>query len=185
MVANVARNAVRLGLTATPWRLDGKPLATLFDAAVRGPSIAELTAGGWLVPARVIAPPNTLDFSRVARRGGDYAVGELAALMDTEATTRIALRAYAKWLTVPELKIGKPCIVFCVNIEHCHHVAAAFRAGGWRAVPVDGTMSADERDAAIGGLATGATQVLTSCAIVSEGTDIPNVEGAILLRPTL
>ena len=179
MVASACRRAVRLGLTATPWRLDGKPLAHLFDGVVRGPTIRDLTADGYLVPARVIAPPNDLDLSTVRKVAGDYHQGQLAELIDTDIRTRTAVRAYGKWLP------GRPAIAFCVSVDHCHHVASAFMAAGWRARPVDGSMSMDERDAAIGGLATGATQVLTSCQIVSEGTDIPECAGAILMRPTL
>jgi superfamily II DNA or RNA helicase len=42
----------------------------------------------------------------------------------------------------------------------------------------------DERDEAISGLADGRTQVLCSVDVVSEGTDVPAVSAAILLRPT-
>ena len=33
-------------------------------------------------------------------------------------------------------------------------------------------------------LGTGEIKVLTSCSTISEGTDVPTVGGAILLRPT-
>jgi superfamily II DNA or RNA helicase len=36
----------------------------------------------------------------------------------------------------------------------------------------------------IAGLGTGEVEVLSSCMIISEGTDIPSVGGAILMRPT-
>ena len=39
-----------LGLTATPERLDGKPLGMHFEHLVCGPSIAWLVAHGWLAP---------------------------------------------------------------------------------------------------------------------------------------
>jgi superfamily II DNA or RNA helicase len=42
----------------------------------------------------------------------------------------------------------------------------------------------EERDEAISGLADGRTQVLCSVDVVSEGTDVPAVSAAILLRPT-
>ena len=179
MVAQAAGNAARLGMTATPYRLDGKPLAPFYSVVVRAPEPSKLIAIGRMVPARVIAPPANLNLKGVRKVAGDYHLGQLSALLDTDEVTRIALRSYNKWL------LGKPAIIFCVDVAHCHHVAAAFCAGGWRAKAVDGGMSVDERDAAIRGLATGDTQILTSCQIVSEGTDIPCVAGAILLRPTL
>ena len=45
-------------------------------------------------------------------------------------------------------------------------------------------MPMEERDEAISGLADGRTQVLCSVDVVSEGTDVPAVSAAILLRPT-
>ena len=45
-------------------------------------------------------------------------------------------------------------------------------------------MPMEERDDAISGLADGRTQVLCSVDVVSEGTDVPAVSAAILLRPT-
>ncbi len=41
-----------------------------------------------------------------------------------------------------------------------------------------------ERDAVIRGLADGSLDVVTSCALISEGLDVPDVGAAILLRPT-
>jgi superfamily II DNA or RNA helicase len=58
----VARHYPRvLGLTATPARHDGTPLGDLFEVLVVGADYSELLAGGWLVPARVVRPPEALD----------------------------------------------------------------------------------------------------------------------------
>ena len=45
-------------------------------------------------------------------------------------------------------------------------------------------VAAVERDAALGGLASGAVQVLCTCDLISEGLDVPAIGAAILLRPT-
>ncbi len=71
-----------------------------------------------------------------------------------------------------------------MNVAHARAVAAAFSAAGYRAVAVCGETHGAERDAAIGGLATGATQILCAADLVSEGLDIPRVECVLLLRPT-
>lgn len=178
-VIEAMTGAQALGLTATPFRGDGKPLGDLFDEAVRGPSVAELTAAGFLCPAEVWAPVMNLDLSGVKISRGDYVQSDLDRVMDNDAITRMAMDQYSARMP------GKPAIAFCVSVDHAKHVADAFaRLGGWNAVSVDGSMSTEERDAAIRGLADGRIQVLTSCMIVSEGTDIPVVAGAIKLRPT-
>jgi superfamily II DNA or RNA helicase len=170
----------RLGVTATPCRTDGKGLGDtgLFQRMVRGPGIAELTRAGYLAPGVVYAPPTGIDLSKVARRGGDFVLGQLASVVDTDALTLAAVRWYGR------KAMGEPAVVFCTTVDHARHVAEVFCSHGWLARSVDGSMHDDDRDAAIGGLADGSVQVLTSCELIGEGLDIPAVSAAILLRPT-
>lgn len=174
-----ARLTRRLGLSASPYRLDGKPLDTAFDAEVRGPPIRDLIADGWLAPVECHAPDVTANLVNLRKLGGDYQQREMQRLMDTEELTREAVRAYARWSP------GEPAVAFCTGIDHARHVALAFQAAGWRATSIDGTMGADERGAAVAGLARGDVQVLTSVDLVSEGFDLPAMACGIMLRPTL
>jgi superfamily II DNA or RNA helicase len=111
-------------------------------------------------------------------RGGDFAKGEMAARVDKPTITGDAVQHYKR------ICPGKPAIAFCASVEHAKHVAAEFRAAGFRADSIDGELPDAERVRMINGLANGSVHVLTSCEIVSEGTDIPVVVAAILLRPT-
>ena len=171
-----------LGVTATPMRADGKGLGVaaggLFDALVTGPSIRTLTADGFLCPARCFAPAGSPDLRGIRRVGGEYAVGQLAAAMDKSGLTGDAVEHYARYAD------HKPAIAFCVSVQHARHVADQFSAAGYRAVAISGDTPVHERDAAIAGLVTGATEVLCSCDLISEGLDVPAVEAVILLRPT-
>ncbi|CAO3358643.1 DEAD/DEAH box helicase [Azospirillum palustre] len=170
--------AQRLGVTATPFRGDGKPLGDLFETVVRGPSVMELTAAGFLCPAEVWAP-FAPDLSDVKVSRGDFSAGDLDRVMNNDKITRLALNSYAARMP------GEPAIAFCASIDHARRVSELFSTvGGWTSVSVDGNMDTADRDAAISGLAAGRIQVLTSCALISEGTDIPVVAGAIFLRPT-
>ena len=53
-------NAKRIGLTATPERLDGKGLGEHFAEMVMGPTIPELVAVGSLAPSRTLRIPSAL-----------------------------------------------------------------------------------------------------------------------------
>jgi len=171
-----------IGVTATPCRLDGtglgKHVGGFFDTMIQGPSISDLIAGGFLCPPKVYAPPTGLDLKSVKSRYGDYVKSELDAAVDKPKITGSAVEHYRR------LCPGTPAICFCVSVAHAEHVAAEFKSAGFRAASVDGSMHDGARKAAIRGLGTGSVQVLTSCDIVSEGTDIPVVGAAILLRPT-
>ena len=167
-----------LGVTATPCRSDGAGLGDVFDALVEGPQIDELIGLGHLVPPVVYAPPGAPDLTGVRRRGGDYDATALAQAVDTAAFTGSAVAHYAR------LVAGAPAVAFCANVAHARHVAEEFRSAGWRAESLDGTMADSDRKRLIDQLGRGDLNVLTSCDIVSEGTDIPVIAAAILLRPT-
>ena len=171
-----------LGVTATPQRLDGKGLGAgqggFFDALIIGPSVAELTERGYLSPAVVYAPKKRIDLSGVKTRMGDYAVGALAEAVDKPSLTGDAVDHYRRICS------GEPAIAFCASVAHAEHVAESFRAAGYQATSVDGKLSHAERARRIDDLGRGRLHVLTSCDIISEGTDVPVVSVAIMLRPT-
>ena len=175
-------NAKLLGVTATPARLDGKGLGIAaggpFDALILGPPVVDLIRDGYLAPVRVFVPARRLDFRRVRVVGGDYVTNDLAEIVNTSAITGDAVRDY-------QLRADhQPAIAFCVTVRHAEHVAEAFRVAGYRAACVHGGTPTAERDALIGGLGTGAIEVLTNCSLVDEGLDVPTVGAVILLRPT-
>lgn len=166
-----------LGVTATPCRTDGRGLDDVFDDLISGPSIAELIEAGYLVPPVVYAPP-VADLSKLKRRGGDFDPQDAADRLDRPTVTGDVIQHYRK------LADGLPAIAFCSSVAHAQHVAAQFNEAGYRARAIDGGMNQNERAAAIAQLGSGELQVLTSCDLISEGTDIPAVAAAILLRPT-
>jgi len=179
-VAEAAGNAVRICLSATMFRKDGKGLGAngLFTHIIRGPAIRDLVAQGYLAPPEVYAPPAKIDLAGVQKRGGDWVQGQLARAVDTPELALLAARYYARYVQ------GDPAVVFCAGVDHARNVATSFTRAGWAAAAIDGEMSMQERDAAISGLASGRLQVLTSCDLISEGFDCPSIAAAILLRPT-
>ena len=58
-------DARRIGLTATPQRLDGKGLGQHFSEIVLGPSIPELVADGSLASCRTLRIPSSLQLEGV------------------------------------------------------------------------------------------------------------------------
>ena len=173
-----------LGVTATPCRLDGRGLGRhvggYFDSMVLGPTPRELVEEGWLVRPTVYQPPpgSMPDMRGVRRRGGDYVTEQLAAAFDRAPLTGDAIAHYRRHCN------GQPAMAFTVNVRHAEHVAAQFRASGYRALALSGETPDRERDAMIRGLATGEVQLVASCGVISEGVDVPPVRAAFLLRRT-
>lgn len=169
--------AKNLGFTATPIRLDGRGLAAHFDTMIVGPSISDLTDAGWLVKARIFAPP-TVDLSGLHIRAGDYKTEEAEALMDAPSITGDALSHYRKHAD------GRPALAFCTSVAHAHHVAERFRAADIAAVALDGKTDRTVRRLAVQEFREGKIRVLASCDLFSEGFNVPGVHCGIMLRPT-
>lgn len=175
-------NAYQLGVTATPVRGDGKGLGVhaggIFDTMVLGPSTRNLIDRGFLVEPSIYAPPTGVDLSGIKITMGDYNKKQLSERLDKRSITGNAVEHYAKHCP------GEPAVVFCVSVEHAKHVASEFTQNGYQAYAVDGAMDDYNRDKILSGLGNGSVQVVCSCDIISEGTDIPAIACAILLRPT-
>lgn len=171
-----------LGVTATPCRGDGRGLGVnaggLFDVMVMGPQIPDLIDRGYLVSPVVYAPPVQFDISDVRIVRGDYDSKQLQTSVDKPTITGDAVNHYMK------LCPGVPAVAFCVSIKHAENVAEEFRAKGYRAYHVDGSMDDDIRARILNGLGDGSVDLVASCDLISEGTDIPAIGCAIMLRPT-
>ena len=169
-------NAYRLGVTATPCRLDGRGLGAAFDAMVLGPSVADLTFAGFLSPARIYAPPVIADIAGIRTRAGDYANDQAAAAMDRPTVTGDAISHYQR------LAAGQQAIAFCCNVKHAVSVCNAFKTAGITAELLLG--GTDNREQVVADFAAHRTKVLVTVDVVSEGFDVPAASCAILLRPT-
>lgn len=176
-VIEAVGNPRLLGLTATPVRLDGRGLREMFDTMVPSCSTRELIDAGLLVPIRYYAPSRP-DLTGVRTVAGDYAQGEVAEAMNKPSVTGDAVAHYAK------LAHRRPCVVFCTNVRHAEDTAAAFRAGGYRALAISGESDSTDRDRALEGLADRSLDVVVNCQLWVAGVDCPVIGCVILLSPT-
>jgi superfamily II DNA or RNA helicase len=142
---------------------------------VEGPSAAWLTDNGYLAPARVLAPPG-FDTTGLRKRMGDFDTKEAEHRIGTIMGD--CLSHYRKHLD------GQTAIAFCCSVAHAEAVARLFMGAGIPAASIDGSMDAGTRRELLSDLGTGRIKVLTSCALIGEGVDVPSVGGCILLRPT-
>jgi superfamily II DNA or RNA helicase len=171
-------DASRLGVTATPIRLDGRGLSAVFDRLVIGPSVADLTSSGFLTTARIYAPPQLADLSGLKRRAGDFAVDQAAERLDRPSVTGDAIDHFRRFAG------DQRAITFCCSTTHASHVCESFNAAGISAATLLGSTDPVQRDRVVQSFAAGSLQVLVTVDVVSEGFDVPAAGCAILLRPT-
>lgn len=169
-----------LGVTATPARLSGEPLGDKFETMLLGPDASWLTEQGFLAPARYFIPPGLgIDWNSLKHRGSDIDERDAArAIMAHQQAIAGPVTQYQAHLH------SSTAIAFCCTVEHAAMVARGFNEAGIPAAVLDGTLDRVTRRRRIDGLASGQIKVLTSCQVISEGTDVPSVGGCLLLRPT-
>lgn len=166
-----------LGPTATPCRADGRGLGGFFRVMIKGPSMAELIASGFLAPFRVIAPAKP-DLTRIGVRHGEFKLDELAAVMDQPKLVGDVVTQYHRYGE------GRKAIVYALNRKHAGHIHNSLGEANIVAAVIDGETPVDERDALLRKFAAGEIQVIVNVGVFVEGTDIPDVGCIIIARPT-
>ena len=166
-----------IGMTATPIRLDGKPLAELWPALLCGPSIKTLQRQGFLVPCRTINAYMP-DLTAIRRHKDDFDQDQLDAAFSADAVVR---SAPGWWLKFAK---GRRTIAFTPGVKSSMRLAAEYRRHGIRAEHVDGNTPKSQRDAALLRLKNHQIDVLFNCSLFVEGLDCVEVSCIQLLTST-
>lgn len=176
-------NAPIIGLSATPVRMDGRPLGELFESLVIAATPAELVEDGYLVPVTGFAY-DAPDLHEVKKTAGDYNEQALGLVMSEKKLVGNIAEQYLKHARGPDGRLLK-AIIFAVHVEHSRTLVERFRELGVAAEHVDGSMARRERDAVFQRYRAGATTVVSNVMIATEGFDLPDIACVILARPTL
>jgi superfamily II DNA or RNA helicase len=169
--------AVIIGFTATPARGDGRGLGGIFKAMIEMPQVAELIEQKHLVRSRVYAPVDP-DLRGVKTQAGDYVETQLADRMDRP---KLVGDIVTHWHKYGE---RRKTVAFACSVGHSVHIRDEFVRAGVRAEHIDGRTPKDQRDAILARLASGATELVSNCMVLTEGWDMPVVGCCILARPT-
>ncbi len=175
-------NLIEIGLTATPTRLDGKPLGDRYEAMVEGPSTRELIDHSFLSPYKIIAPDTPLHRIReqLKKARGDFAAKDQSD----------QIKPHLKFLAKNAVDLyhlhanSKQGIFFGVDIEHSRMIAQSFRSAGIRSEHIDGTMNESVRSNVVRQFREGKIAMLTNCNLISEGFDVPEASCLIFGRAT-
>ena len=168
----------RVLFTATPARLDGKPL-TLADTLITGITATELINNGAISNYDYYAPDLKLNFEKIDMVAGEYNNGQLTDLMCQSAIYGDILKYYC---TLGE---NRQAIAYCTSVKHSEQTAKMFCDNGITAISIDGSMSQKERNIKMDMFRSGEVQILCNCNLISEGVTLPNASVALLLRPTM
>ncbi len=178
-------NAMKLGMTATPCRLNGGGFRGLFDRLVSSWSISEFIRRGRLSPFDYISitrdsrEQRLVDSLRKRGADGDYQTGEMNSVLNR----RHEIERLGE--SVERYAGGKKGIVYAISIEHARSIAEHYRSLGMGAVAIDSRTPASERKRYVEMFRRGEIRTLVNVDVFSEGFDCPDVEYIQLARPTL
>lgn len=169
-----------LGVTATPYRMDGKPI---FEAIGEPAYIYDLRAAikdGWLVPiTQHLVKGISVDLSGIKIRAGDYDPESLGKVIQQEKTAHAIAR-----VALDSLPKG-PVIVYCPSVSSTQYVTGVInRYLEGVAACVHGNMNQNERRAIISRFRSGSLRILCNCLIATEGFDVPEIAVIVMARPT-
>ena len=177
-------NVPRLGLTATPWRMDGVGFENLGTKLVQGPTVAQMNDiwrqdnSSGLVPAHCYSIPiaNLATIKRDYK--GEFDFRSAAIQYERQALIGNVVDEYIKHAH------DRKGIVFCTSIEHSKKISEEFNRRGINAAHLDGTTNKVDRTQMLDGLESGKLQVISNCSVLVEGLDITSISAVSLAVPT-
>lgn len=162
---------LHLGFTATPNRGDNVRLDDIFQDIIFEKDIKWAIKNNYLTDIYCMRVNIGYDISKVARRMGDFAPGELEEAMNQDVLNEAIAEAYQKYAKGQTL-------IFACSVEHAEAIAEKIPG----AVAV--TAKTKNRNELIQKFTNREIPVLINCMIFTEGTDMPLVETVMIARPT-
>lgn len=183
-VAAIFTNALGVGFTATPQRLDKKGLGRhafgLFDSMVEGPTVRWLIDNGYLSKFKVVVPSS--DYKQYLKDDGsttkDYTAKARAYASLHSHVIGDVVTNYLKFLD------GKQAIVFADCIEAGERIEQEFIGRGVSAKLLTGDTPSKERLRGVIGYREGKIKALINVDLFDEGFDVPGTDAVIMARPT-
>jgi len=168
-------NAIHIGLTATPYRMDNKPLGEFFDEIIAPVSMQTLIDEGFLVQPRYFGAKQ--DFSKIKIKMGDYDNKQMFDYVDKKVLYDGVVEKFKQF------GYGKT-LVFCLNIEHSKKTCEAFTSAGYKAIHIDCETDKNVRKRILKEFEAGEWQILSNVALFCEGVDVPATNTVIINRAT-
>lgn len=130
-------SAKKLGVTATPWRMDGQGFTKSFDKLIPSMPISEFLRQGWLAPYDYFSvntnSPILQDINSITEFGidGDFKTNILENIVDTTKIRAQLLDTYLKYAH------GKKGIIYSVSRKHSKNICQQFKSVGIKIADID------------------------------------------------
>lgn len=193
-----------ISYTATPELLSGRGLSLksggLYESISYSKSIRWMMDRDYLTKLRYMAVPvNGLESLHTI--GNDYNEDELDSFLKKNHIYGDMIGHYEKHAKIRKRTISlpnrpiqrinqnyakaRPAFIFCRSVKSAYETAERFRDSGYNFHCIEGNMSKRKRKELIDGLTEGRIDGLTNCSLLTYGVDVPRIEYAASIRPSL
>lgn len=176
--------AKKLGVTATPWRMNHAGFTDLFDMLVQSWPIKKFIDQKYLAKFKYysIRPTSAeqlaIDGIKEFDIEGDYKVSALEDAMDTGRIRANLLQSYQKYAK------GKRGIIYAISRTHGKKICSDYQAAGINIDYIDSNTKPKDRKDKVDKFRRGEIEVLVNVDIFSEGFDCPALDFVQMARPT-
>lgn len=166
-----------IGFTATPARLDGKPLGEIFDQLIIGVDYAYLIANNYLVDYDYFSPDLNFDFSKWKLKSGDFDTTDNALHLDKKAIYGDILKY---------IDLSKKTIIYSPTVDYSKKLEAQINEHFNARVSAEfnGKTPQLERDQIINDFKNDKIKILINVDLIGEGFNVPSCDCVFLLRAT-
>lgn len=166
--------ALRVGLTATPWRNDNRDLEIYaYAGAVVEPRITSsfLIEHGFAVPVeiRVVKAPRCLS---ERMNGAEGWAKELKALVECETRNKLIVELAHS--------AEKPVLVITNRVKHAELLGKMLREASLRAAAVTGAVKGETRKKIYDDLRAGRVEAIAATTLADEGLDLPPLRTLVI-----
>lgn len=166
-----------IGFTATPARLDGKPLGAIFDKLIIGVDYSYLIQNNYLVDYDYFSPDLNFDFSKWKLKSGDFDTADNAFHLDKKAIYGDILKY---------IDLNKKTIIYSPTVDYSKKLESQINEHFNTRVSAEfnGTTSQSLRDKIIDDFKNNRIKILINVDLIGEGFDVPSCDCVFLLRAT-
>lgn len=176
-VLNAYSETALIGFTATPARLDGKPLGEIFDCLIVGVDYSYLTANHYLVDYDYFSPDLNFDFSKWKLKSGDFDTTDNAIHLDKKAIYGDILKY---------IDPSKKTIIYSPTVEYSKKLESQINEHFNAPISAEfnGKTPQNERDKIIDDFKNNRIKILINVDLIGEGFNVPSCDCVFLLRAT-
>lgn len=175
--------AKKLGVTATPWRLNHETFLSLYQCLITSPQISWFISNGLLADFDYVSIKPDSEIQRLVDNSEVSSTGDFsnADLENTFNNQRIRSKLFESY---QQFASGRKGIIYAINKCHAAKIAELYSSHGIKAVAIDCDTPKEERQDLISAFKSGDITVLVNVDIFTEGFDCPDVNFIQLARPT-